>query len=257
VQSSTRVLFFVLIASWASVSCRKDVAVTGPRGAPAAMRGEGSDPGEGGVLSQNPSLGSGPLAMFGTPRADRAGTKGPYFGSGDAKSIVFVFDTSGSMIGKFSWLMRELDQAVNNLRASQSFDIILFEEGKAAAVYSRDKLHAEGLAPVSKDTKHSASAFLEDAPRVRTPDPLSGLRAAFARQPDLIYLLTDGDYADHDAVLKAIRDLNRRPDGTKAKINTVAYTDRKNDPAPVGPLLEIIAKENGGTYFRRSDDDMD
>ena len=78
----------------------------------------------------------------------------------------------------------------------------------------------------------------------KTTDPIPGLKLAFEQHPQLIYLLTDGDFPDNDAVLREIHKLD--PD-RKVKINTFAFlASSDNDPAFVN-ILGKIAKESGGS----------
>jgi hypothetical protein len=225
--------------------------------------GPGGSNGKGfGVGSGNGSSGAGvgqggPLAMFGTPGGGAMGPKGPVFGhGGNARRIVFVCDASGSMINKFSSLKRELEKAVNNLRIPQSFDIVFFQDGKAT-VLSKDRLKMESLVLATPDFKRGASAFLEDVTTTSTSDPMPGLTVAFARQPDLIYLLTDGDFPDNDAVLKKVKELNKPgANGKKAKINTIAFVNDKDTDVAFLKLLETIAADNGGTFIKVAENEL-
>jgi len=178
-------------------------------------KGEGNGEGDGGRL-----------AMFGPPGGGARGPQGPVFGNGgNARKIVFVCDASGSMINKFSSLKNELNKAISNLKVPQAFDIVFFQDGKAS-VFSTYKLKQETLQLANGDNKRNASAFLEEVTTTSTSDPMPGLTIAFQRQPDLIYLLTDGDFPDNEAVKKKVKELNKPgPNGKKIKVNTIAFVN--------------------------------
>jgi len=78
--------------------------------------------------------------------------------------------------------------------------------------------------------------------RVETYSPIPGLRAAFAAEPQLIYLLTDGDFPNNTAVLEEIRKLNA---ARRVKINTIAFMDHGEE---YERTLKQIADENGGVF---------
>lgn len=193
--------------------------------------------------------GSGPLAMFGTPGGGGIGPHGPVFGhGGNAKKIAFVCDASGSMLNKFSTLRRELSNTVQGLRPIQSFNIIFFQE------QSKSALSDSGLVMATPENKLKATNYLEDkvTPRGET-NPIPGLELAFQQKPELIYLLTDGDFPDNNAVLKRITELNK---DHKVKINTIAFVSEADTDTDFMKLLDKIAKDNGGVYKYVKESDL-
>lgn len=185
--------------------------------------------------------GSGAMAMFGTPGGGGIGPHGPVFGhGGNAKRIAFVCDASGSMLNKFSTLRRELSNTVQGLRVIQAFNIIFFQEQSCTALDNNQ------LVMATPENKLKATNYLEDkvTPRGET-NPIPGIELAFKQHPDLIYILTDGDFPDNKAVLKRITELNR---DHKVKINTIAFVGEADTDTEFMKLLTQIAKENGGVY---------
>jgi hypothetical protein len=199
--------------------------------------GKGGGVGE--DLGAGEGEGSGPLAMFGTPGGGGMGLKGPVFGaSGNARKIAFVCDASGSMLAKFDTLKRELSSTIGKLRPIQSFSLIFFQEQTC-------KAFDLNLQIASPDVKRKADAFLDTiVPRADT-NPLPALELAFKQKPELIYLLTDGDFPDNVAVMKLIQKLDK--DG-KVKINTIAFVNDKDKDTDFMALLQNIAKSTGGIY---------
>lgn len=202
--------------------------------------GEGSGTGEGG----------GPAAAFGVPGG--GGGIGPKFmGQGTGartRSMVFVCDASGSMINKIALLRKELQKTVDQLKAQQAFSIIFFADEKPQTL-------SGALLMATPDNKRKAFDFLQEVSTSGSTDPIPGLKAAFAQSPQLIILLTDGDFPDNKAVLDAVKSLNV---GKKTRVNTIAFVNKKEEDSQkeIMKLLETIAKENGGVYRRIGDDEL-
>lgn len=215
----------------------------------AAGRGSGIGLGNGNGNGGGNGDGSGPMAMFGAPGGGGIGPKGPVFGNGgNARQIVFVCDASGSMITKMASLKDQLSKAVIGLHPIQSFNVIFFQDKKC------DALSKDGqLIPATPQAKRKAGDFLEGITTSGTTDPIPGIQLAFQSHPQLVYLLTDGDFPDNATVLKTIRDLNK---DHKVKINTIAFTGESDKDTDFLDLLKTIAKENGGTFKHVNEGDL-
>ena len=197
-----------------------------------------------------PSDGSGPLAGLGPhPRDGVVGPQGPLFGDGgNAGQIIFVCDATTSMLGKMAAFKNELQKAVEGLEPVQSFNIVFFQDQRCAA------LDNSSMVPATPDNKGKAYYFLDDVTTTKVTDPMPGLTLAFGQHPQLVYLLTDGDFPDNKAVEAKINELNR---DHKTKVNTIAYHSGNGDPDDeFVAVLQQIAKENGGSYRRVSENDL-
>src|SRR4051812_1377322 len=166
--------------------------------------------------------------------------------SGNARTVAYVCDRSGSMLNLMVALKSELRKSVDILRPTQGFNIIFFSEpGKAEA------LSKEGLIMATPDNKRKAFTMLNGVFPAGSTDPIPGLEIAFKTQPNLIYLLTDGDFPDNEAVRARIRALNGKK---TTKINTILFTkvdgDVSKDPGKkeIIKLLKQIAEENEGRF---------
>lgn len=219
------------------------IAVGGGSGA--FGRGTGAGIGTGSGVGSGTGDGGGPLAPFGIPGGGGGiGPKSPFMGvSGNAMKVLYLCDSSGSMMNKFDTLRMELRKAVDTLKPIQAFDIIFFSEDNYLAM---DK----GLLNAIPETKRKAYDFLDKTSPHGSSDPIPGLRAAFATQPQLIYMLTDGDFPNNAQVIEEIRKLNA---AKKVKINTIAFMDRGEE---YEKLLKQIADENGGLFKFVSDSDL-
>ena len=202
--------------------------------------GRGS--GVGNELGAGDGDGSGALAMFGTPGGGGIGLKGPVFGhSGNAHKITFVCDASGSMLNKFSTLRRELARAVQGLKPIQSFDIIFFQDQTKAGFAAL----SQNLVMATPENKLKVDTYLGTVIPRGSTNPLPGLDLAFKQRPDLIYLLTDGDFPDNKAVLERINLLNK---DHRVKINTIAFVAESDTDTDFMALLKKIAQDSGGVY---------
>jgi hypothetical protein len=179
--------------------------------------------------------------IFGLPNGSptaRSIFRGRGGGGGDGlpPTVVFVCDASGSMVNKFDDLRGELRKAIVGLKPSQSFNIIFFQGDKALALDERQLL-------VNKpENRAKAFAFLDSVAACKTTDPTVALDMALRQRPGLIWLLTDGDFPDNEAVH---RFLAQRNTPRIAAINTIAYVDRGESYEQV---LRRIAQDNSGVF---------
>lgn len=191
--------------------------------------------------------GSGALAPFGVPGGGGGiGPKAPFIGmSGNATRVAFVCDASGSMLSEFDSLRVQLRISVNKLKPIQFFNIIFFQNQGAMAL-------ADNLIPATAENKRKAEEFLLNVGAANRTDPLPAIEKAFSHnpRPQLLYLLTDGEFPSNDEVIKKIKDLNRNK---KVLINTIAFVNRDDTYERV---LRKIADENGGDFRYVSRDDL-
>ena len=89
-------------------------------------------------------------------------------------------------------------------------------------------------------------------------DPIPALEAVAKMQPELIYLLTDGDFSGPGN--QAVVDYCQKTFGAKTKINTIALIARESKDNPQDleyvKVLQQIAKTSGGKFKYVTDDDL-
>jgi hypothetical protein len=208
--------------------------------------GAGATIGKGKGLGVGSGDGEGASAPFGVPGGGRGiGPKSPFMGvSGNAKTVAYVCDASGSMMGlPFDLLKIELKKAVDVLVPSQAFNIVFFQKGDAEA-FTRQQMVVANPANKSK-----AYQWLSDMTVSSNSNPIPSLKLIFNQKPQLIYLLTDGAFDDNDAVVNEIKRLN----GNKGtRINTIAFFTDANANASerkaCEDVLRRIAEDNGGRF---------
>jgi hypothetical protein len=186
----------------------------------------------------------GALAPYGLPGGGGGiGPQSPFMGvSGNARTVAYVCDGSGSMLGlQFDLLKQEITKAVDQLKAIQRYNVIFFQEGAAVSV-------SKSLLPAIPSNKIKTYDFLKGVSLGANSNPISGLQLAFQQHPQLIYLLTDGAFDDNQAVIDEIAKLNA---DKSVHVNTIAFfRDGQGDSERQAceNVLRTIAADNGGKF---------
>ncbi len=200
-------------------------------------------------LSQIGVAGSKPLPLGAKIGDDDMGV-GIFGLGGNARKIVYVIDTSGSMADLFTEVKAELKESVNRLVDEQSFTIILFQQSKAIEVDQPSR----GLKAATAKHREIALNWIDNPdnayPGGKT-NPIEAIELALRYEPDLIFILSDnirgeGQYEiDKNDLLKRIRDAKG---GGKTRINTIEFGDEADKLA----TMETIARQHGGRFvFKR------
>jgi hypothetical protein len=151
--------------------------------------------------------------------------------SGDRK-IVYVVDRSGSMTDSLDIVKLELKRSLSDLGAENEFHIIFYSSGPAI------EMPARRLMPATDRNRGMAFDFIDSVIAQGETDPTQALERAFAARPDVIYLLTDGEF--DRAIIDLVRRLNV---GGKVKVFTIGFLYTPRDE-----VLTTIAAQNGGEY---------
>ena len=218
-------------------------------------RGNGKDNSALGHLGGD---GGGGVANFG-PRGggQGIGPKSRIFGSGgNVHRIIYVCDGSGSMLsGKDDILKRELKTAVANLAPVQSFNAIFFQDNSAnGAHFTANGADLQMALPKNKTALYG---YLDHLEFRNGTNPLPAMTEAIREKPELIYLLTDGEFDNPDSavVLSKIDAMNK---DKKVRINTVLLLQSKakeDSNESFEAIMTKIAQDNGGTYKKYYADD--
>lgn len=177
------------------------------------------------------------------------GDAGPtFFGVGatarGARSAVFVIDSSASMTETFHVVIREIEETLSKMRRSQKFHVIVFAGDAPIENPPRKLVNAIGA------QKRDVLKFLRNiVPRGGTR-PLSALQRAFALEPDVIYLLSDGEVDEREAG-SVLPTLDRLNEDRRVKIFTIAFLN-----AAGTRLLRQIALEHGGEFTHITEADL-
>ncbi len=151
-------------------------------------------------------------------------------------SIAFVVDISGSMgssttasgISNFELMKQELMRSVNSLEPNQTFTVVCYND----QAHSRQDLT---IANATDESKEKLRNWLSQLSADGGTEPVSGMKVALKTSPDIVFLLSDGEF-DWDCV-RNIQSLN----GKNCMINTVSMgMDART--------LQQIATDSGGQF---------
>jgi hypothetical protein len=185
--------------------------------------------------------GSGVLAPFGTPGGGGGiGPKAPFAGvGGNARKIVYLCDASGSMQAVFSALRDQLKQSVGNLVQLQFFNVIFFSGDNVI------DFNKSGLMIANPDNKTKLYDWVDGIAPKEGTNPIPAIQKAFANNPELIYVLTDGfdQINDFESVYKEFERLNP---SKKIKVNCILLTSDATKDQALVKILQRIAESNGG-----------
>ncbi len=148
-----------------------------------------------------------------------------------AKRVVYLVDCSASAGGDLALVKAELDKSIAALAGEQNFSIVFCGSNSAQVLPG-------GLIAAGDDNKEAALKFIADFVPHGRANPKAGLTKAFALDPTVLCLLTDGDPGA--AAVKQVADLNKHH-------VTVVHTFAFGSSIGAGVLREIAAA-NGGAY---------
>ena len=189
------------------------------------------------------------------PQSDLDGKGGPDFcglpfpegggggggGGGDgASKVVYVVDRSGSMGDSIAYVKYELKRSIRNLGPDKQFHVIFYSSGPAL------EMPARRLVTATDENKRKAFEFIDDIYPAAETDPTDAIRRAFAVGPDVIYLLTDGEF---DRAV--VNQVSRANPGGRVSVNTIAFLYRQGEK-----ILKEIAGRNRGNYRFVSEADL-
>lgn len=109
-----------------------------------------------------------------------------------AASIVYVVDGSGAMIASLSLVLDHLSESLQRLSPTQRFQIVVFG-ADSERDYRKPPLESDDddgwLRPITP-VKRRVAQWLDGLTAQGRSNPLDGLRAALALDPELVYLLS-------------------------------------------------------------------
>jgi hypothetical protein len=152
-----------------------------------------------------------------------------------ARTMVFIVDASEASTTELPNIRVVLRKAILSLRESQSFSVIVFQGN---GILECDT----GLTPTTWASIDKAFDLLESTVPKGDAHPEKALEAAFARHPELIFVLTAGRFANDQAVLDAIHRLDA--DGS-VHVNTIGWLQRGDAHEA---LLKRMAADTRGAF---------
>ncbi len=169
---------------------------------------------------------------------------GMYGVGGNARTIVYCVDASGSLVDTLPFVIDELKSSLRKLVPEQRFSVIFFQADEAIYPFS-------GLRPATPETITQVSNWMDSDELIPhgSSNPKKALTIALSYRPDLIYILSDnitgkGQYAiDQKELLELISQTRDRRGAANTRINTIQFLY----PDPL-ETLKKIAEEHSGRY---------
>jgi len=180
-----------------------------------------------------------------TPRQPKAPAQSRCFfdiplGDG-TKKVVYVSDRSGSMTDSIDYVKFELKRSIGELDEGDEFHGLFFSSGAPVEMPTRRLVNA------TRRNKALAGEFIDRIVPEGETDPSKTIERAFAMRPDVIYLLTDGEFD------RSIVDLTKRLNaGGKVTVHTIGFLYRGGEE-----VLKQIAEQNNGHYVFVSEVDLE
>ena len=165
-----------------------------------------------------------------------------FFGAGgdEARKIVYVVDRSGSMTDSIDYVKFELKRSIGELGEEKEFHIVFYSSGPPVEMPTRRLVNA------TDRNKQLAFEFIDGIIPQGETDPSKALERAFDVKPELVYLLTDGEF--DKAIVGLVKQRNT---GGQVTVHTIGFLYRMGEQ-----VLKQIAEENGGNYKFVSEKDL-
>lgn len=185
-------------------------------------------------------------------------------GAGNAQSIVYIVDASGSMVTMFARVKDDLKRSLFKLAPAQQFQVVFFTKGdKLSAPHPADPpgvTRQTRLIRATRENIRAVAAWIDAVRPAGAGNPIPALETALSLRPDAAFVLSSvipGQGAwkpDRAQVLARLDELNPRDGSGKRPIviKTIQYLDA--DPEGI---LQAIAEAHGGkdgyNFIKRSD----
>lgn len=167
---------------------------------------------------------------------------------GNAMTVVYCVDASGSMVDSFNFVINELKDSLRKLSPQQRFNVVFFQAGSALEVPIPNRGMKKGTIQNIKLVSDWISTESRNVVPHGSTDPIKAVTLALSFKPDLVYILSDnitgrGRYQiDQKDLLKLIEDTKKQQHST-TRINTIQFLY----PDPLG-TLKLVSEKNGGRY---------
>ena len=171
-----------------------------------------------------------------------------YGASASGNCFCFVIDGSGSMRGgPWDAAKGELMRSIAGMKREQRFYIIFYNRELSAIPLPGERTPSPRALYATPENIEHAQRWLEVQRIGIGAPPDDALQFAIDKEPDAIYLLTDGDTTMD--VARFLREINRVDDllgnpQILVPIHTIAFYSSKGQQ-----LLRSIAQENRGQYI--------
>jgi Mg-chelatase subunit ChlD len=154
--------------------------------------------------------------------------------AGQPRRVLFILDASGSMIQSFSQAKEQIFQGVINMGEHRIFAVLTTSDTKVLTF-------GKGWTRAGAQAAEPLRKFLESVSTGGATEFLPALKAALDYRADVIWIVTDGDFADNSAVERAI------VSGARGQtLINFAVVREGNEAAEAGEKLSSMAAKWGG-----------
>lgn len=158
----------------------------------------------------------------------------------DVKSVVYVLDCSGSMSGApLQSVKAELLGALKGMKPDVKFFIFFFSDTEIPL--SIPGVRGDQLVTATRENVKNAEDWIRVTDQGGGTQPVSAMQRAIDLKPELIFLLSDGQFDSSES--QTIIDYNSRK-RKGGRINAVGVAEQIFD------TLKLIADKTGGVYYR-------
>lgn len=205
---------------------------------------------EGGEESLVNGFGDAALLAGGGTKLDGGKATTSLFGlAGEGGKFVYVFDRSASMLSSYTLYSEdqlintitplecaktELIRSLSALGKQHQFQIVFYNH--APWVYGQSH-YADELYTANDRNKEEAIEFIENMPAAGFTNHLSALEAAIMLEPDVIFLLTDGEDKD-DLHPNVVRRMAKFCQKQSVVVNVVHFSNVDRPECTLIPLAE-------------------
>ncbi len=166
---------------------------------------------------------------------------------GGGNRFCYVVDSSLSMKGgRFQSARAELLRSIDQLRKDQRFYVIFYDTNLARMAVSDPPQPDPHALPATAANKQAVRRWALQVELERGGPPGDALEIAFGLRPDVIFLLSDGEFPVE--IETQVAELNRNPTlfgerGPRTILHTIGYDSRDGETR-----LRRLAAANGGQY---------
>ncbi|MEM9828000.1 MAG: hypothetical protein AAF958_15520, partial [Planctomycetota bacterium] len=166
--------------------------------------------------------------------------------SGGGNHFVYLVDSSGSMGDGFNSARTELLRAIEQLTPKQRFFVVFFDAESDYMRVSNPATADTVAVHATPENKASLRRWAMTIQKDRGQHPADELEFALGLRPDVIFLLSDGEFPERIETL--LREKNRVENlfgdsDPISIVHTIGYHSREGEER-----MRRIARDNGGQY---------
>lgn len=182
-----------------------------------------------------------------TSLKQNAGAQTQFCGvKGGGNHFVYLVDSSGSMRGAFASARRELLRSIDQLESHQRFYVIFFDAEPDSMRLSSPERDEPRSVLATPENKRRLRQWALQISINRGRAPYEPLRFALELRPDVIFLLSDGEFPQ--GIEELLQEQNREDNlfgdrGPISIVHTIGYHNREGETR-----MRRIATQNGGQY---------